>query len=152
MYRLLALTLLLAPAALSAPPTPAASVKYRHAVMEALGGHMAATAMIVKGESDRSQDLVMHATALHDLSTSIASLFPDGTGPGAPGIETDAKAEIWTKKTEFAAAAKKLETESAKLLEAAKKNDPVSLKAALGATGGACGDCHDAFKVDEDKH
>jgi cytochrome c556 len=149
---LVAVALLLAPVALSAPPTPVQIVKYRKAVMDANGGHMRALAMIVKGESDRTGDSLMHATALHDLAKTVGALFPEGTGPGNAAFQTEAKPEIWTQKDKFAALVKTFETESGKLVDAVKKNDAAAIKAAFGATGGACGDCHDAFKVDEEHH
>ena len=148
----IAVALLVAPLALSAPPTAAQIVKYRESVMEANGGHMAAVAMIVKGESDRTADLPAHAAALHDLAGSLDALFPEGSGPGNPAFETEAKAEIWTQKDKFATAVKTYETATAKLVDVAKKNDLAAIKAAFGAVGGACGDCHDAFKIDEEHH
>lgn len=140
--------LLVAPAALSAPPSPAQVVKYRHAVMGGLGAHMAGLSMIVKGESDRAGDALAHATAVKDLSHTIGALFPEGTGPSTE-FETSAKPEIWSQHDKFVEAVKALETSSDALVEAAKSNDPAKLKTALGAVGRSCGDCHDAFKVDD---
>jgi cytochrome c556 len=140
-----------APSALSAPPTGAQVAKYRHEVMESLGAHMSALSMIVKGESDRTQDVVVHATAIHDLGAGIGALFPDGSGPTA-GIDTDAKAEVWTQKDKFATSVKAFQTEAAKLLDVAKRNDLAAVKTAFAATGGTCGDCHDVFKTDDEDH
>ena len=149
MRRLFVTVLLLAaPTALSAPSTPLQTVKYRQTEMKLLGGHMKALGAIVKGESDRVSDVLMHAEAVAALSKTVGAMFPDGTGPG-PGIETESKAEIWTQKEKFAAAVKALEDSSAALVEAAKSNDPAKVKAAAGTVGQACGDCHDAFKVDD---
>lgn len=141
--------LLLAPAAISAPPSAPMVVKYRHLVMEAAGEHMGALSMIAKGETDRTQDMVMHAEALLGVAKITGSLFPDGSGPQA-GVQTDSKAEIWSQKDKFAAAVKAFEDESVKLVDIAKKGDVAALKAQLGAVGGTCGDCHDAFRVDDD--
>lgn len=158
MRRLLALALpvlaflIVAPSALSAPPTPPQVVKYRHLVMSGLGAHMGAIGMVVKGESDRSGDVLGHAEAIAVLSKDLGALFPEGTGPGAPGVTTDAKAEVWTKKDEFAAAVKKLQDASAALVDAAKTNDAAKIKAAMGGVGQSCGGCHDTFKVDDEHH
>lgn len=150
MRRLAALALLLVgPVALSAPPSPALIVKYRVATMKASGQHLTAVGMIAKGESDRTQDLVMHATALHELARTLGSLFPTGSGP-APGLTTEAKPEIWTQADKFATAVKAFETETAKLVEVAKGGDLAATKTQWGAVGGACGDCHDVFKVEDD--
>lgn len=141
--------LLVAPTALSAPPTPDLVVKYRHNIMSGLGAHMASLSMIVKGETDRTGDALFHATAVQALAATTGALFPAGTGPGVAGFETDAKAEIWSQADVFATKVKAFETESAKLVEAAKGTDPAALKTALGAVGRTCGDCHDTFKVDD---
>jgi cytochrome c556 len=146
---LVGLALLLAPAALSAPPSPAQVVKYRQHLMHAAGSHMGAISMIAKGESDRAQDLVSHADALAAVAKATGALYPVGTGPGVAGFETEAKAEIWTQKDKFAAAVKAFETETAKLVEVAKTGDLAAVKTQLGAVGGSCGDCHDAFRVDD---
>ncbi len=150
MRRLLAAALLLVtPTALSAPPSPQLVVKYRHLVMEGLGAHMGAIGMVVKGESDREADVLGHAEAIVLLSKDMGALFPEGTGPSA-ALKTDAKAEIWTKKDEFAAAVTKLQTASTALVEAAKTNDPAKIKTAMGGVGQSCGGCHDTFKVDDE--
>ena len=150
MRRLLALSLLLvAPTALSAPPTPPQVVKYRNKVMDGLGAHMGAIGMVAKGESDRVGDVLGHAEAIAALAKSVGALFPEGTGPGVAGVETEAKADIWTRKDEFAAAVKKLETASDALVAAAKANDLAQIKTAMGGVGQSCGGCHDTFKVDD---
>ncbi|MEZ4239508.1 MAG: cytochrome c [Myxococcota bacterium] len=150
MRRLLVLTaLLVAPAALSAPPSAASIVKYRHAVMSALGGHMGALSLIAKGESDRKQDRLAHATAIRDLAKTVPDLFPAGSGPSAT-LKTDAKAEIWTQHDKFDGYAKALQDESAKLVDALTKGDEAAASTAFRGVGGACGDCHDSFKVKDD--
>lgn len=149
---LVALGLVLAPIALSAPPTPARIVQYRRAVMEASDGHLVALGMIVKGESDRTADRLMHATALHDLATTLPTLFPEGTAAGNDTFESDARPDIWTDKEKFAALVTTFEAETNKLVEAAKKNDTKGIKTAFAATSAACGECHESFKIDEEHH
>jgi cytochrome c556 len=118
--------------------------------MHAAGSHIGALSMIAKGESDRTQDMAAHADALLAIAKATGALFPEGTGPGVAGVETDAKAEIWSSKDKFAAAVKAFEDASAKLALAAKANDLNGVKTALGAVGDACGDCHDGFRVEHD--
>ena len=79
------LLLVLAPAALSAPPSPPLVVKYRLSVMKAIGGHYGALSLIAKGESDRIGDAAMHAQAIAELAKTVNGLFPPGSGP-APGV------------------------------------------------------------------
>ena len=149
MYRLVPLALLLAPAALSAPPPPSAIAKYRHEIMETTAGHMSALSMLVKGESDRRQDAIAHAEAISDLSKIAGDLFPEGSGPG-PGIETDAKPEIWKDREKFMAAMKNWQTESSELVDVAKKGDMEAFKTQFMEVGKACGACHDNYRVKHD--
>jgi cytochrome c556 len=150
MVRIVPITLLLlAPAALSAPPGPAAVAKYRHTLMEAVGEHMAMMSMLVKGETDRKQDMVAHAEAIADLSKIAGDLFPEGTGPG-PGVETDAKPEIWKDKEKFVAAMKHWQTEADELVAVARKGDLEAFKTQFSEVGKACGACHDNYRVKDD--
>jgi cytochrome c556 len=151
MYRFVALALLLAPAALSAPPAPGAIAKYRHTVMEAIGEHMSAMSMLAKGESDRKQDAAAHARALADLSKMVPDLFPEGSGP-APGVETHAKAEIWKDKEKFAEAVKRFQTEADALVAVTTKGDFEGFKTQLGNVGKSCGGCHDNFRMKDEHH
>ena len=135
-----------------APVVPlnlAKTVSYRHKVMKAASDHLAAAGILAKGEVDRPQDMIMHATALLELSATIGSLYPAGTGPDA--VKTEAKKEVWTQPDKFAAAAKALETESLGLVDAAKKNDIAAYKAQVGKIGEACGGCHDTFRVEDER-
>jgi len=147
---LLPVALLLAPVGLAATPAPAHVAKYRQKVMEAVGEHFGALMMIVKGESDRRQDAVGHAKAIADLADMARELFPPGTGPG-PDVETHAKPEIWTEQDRFAEAMKRFETEADKLVTVAAKNDAAAFNEQVKALGQACGDCHEHFRVKDEK-
>jgi len=146
----LPLALLLAPVGLAATPAPAHVAKYRHTLMEAIGEHYGALMMIVKGETDRKQDAVAHAKAIADMAHMADGLFPAGSGPG-PGVETKAKPEIWTDKEKFAAAMKRFGTEADKLVTVASMNDAGAFNEQVKMLGEACGDCHDHFRVKEEK-
>lgn len=143
---------LLAPVARSAGDSPAAVAKYRQTLMEAAGRHMKASSMIVKGEVSRKEDLVGHATALHEIAKGLPALFPEGSGPGGD-YETDAKPEVWSRPEDFAAACKTFEEQTAKLVEVAQSGDTEAFKTQFGNVGQSCGDCHDVFRVEhEHKH
>jgi len=143
--RLLILSLLIAASAPAADPAPDKVVAYRQTLMSSTGRHMKAIGMIVKGEIDRPQDLEGHAAALHAASRDLTTLFPPTTGPDK--LKTDAKAEVWTRWTDFETAAKAFETETAALLEAARKKDIDAFKAQFGKVGDSCGGCHEPFKT-----
>jgi cytochrome c556 len=144
-----------APAAAPAPapgaPSASQVVKYRQSIMDAAAGHMGALALIAKGQSDRTADVALHANALRDLATTVGALFPAGSGPST-SVETEAKPEIWTDQARFAEVVKAFEAETTKLAEVAATGDLEAFKSQFGAVGGSCGDCHDAFKIDEDHH
>lgn len=141
------LCLSLAPAAISAEPTPAAITAYREVEMSALGKHMKAINILTKGELDRPAYAAGHADAIAAIARTLGELFPAGTGPGVQGIKTEAKAEIWSKPTEFAAAVTAFQTESAKLSELSHGTDFAAFTAQVGVVGKSCGSCHDSFKI-----
>jgi cytochrome c556 len=119
-------------------------VTYRQAVMGAMGRHMKSTAMIVKGEVDRRDDLQGHASAMHAISLYACTLFPEST----KGLESEALPKIWEDPPKFEAACKKLHETTNALAEIASGDDFDATKAAFGAVGKSCGGCHDDFKVE----
>lgn len=120
-------------------------IKYRQSVMSALGGHMGATARIVRGEVEFTDDLAAHAGALHDLSGMILQAFPDGS---LEGEETEALPGIWEDWDGFTAAAETLQTATAELVTAVEGGDGDAIAAAFGEVGGACRNCHDNYRAE----
>lgn len=104
----------------------------------------------LKADAPDAKAIAAQAKVIKDLSGHIPSWFPKGTGPEA-GVKTRAKAEIWSDWATFAAAAKGLQTESAKLETIAKGGDIDAIKGQVKATGGACKTCHDKFRGPEIK-
>jgi cytochrome c556 len=137
-----------APAATPAGPAkPESVVKYRQAVMKGMGSNLKEIGLIVKGEVPRPQDLVPHATAMHDAAIMLPDLWTADTAPDKQ--KTDAKPEIWTDSAKFSAAITAYSDATAKLLELAKAGDQAGVAAQYDAIGKTCGDCHDAFRVDD---
>ena len=89
-----------------------------------------------------------NAAKMHDLAAQLPSWFPVGSGPET-GMKTGAKAEIWSDPQGFAAAAKGLLDETARLQQVAAGGDVDALKAQVRATGGACKGCHDKYRAQE---
>jgi cytochrome c556 len=104
----------------------------------------------LKADAPDAKAIAAQAKIIKELSGKIPSLFPKGTGPET-GIKTRAKADIWTDWATFGAAAKGLQTESAKLETIANGGDIDAIKAQVKATGGACKTCHDKFRGPEQK-
>ncbi|MCW5700269.1 MAG: cytochrome c [Rhodospirillales bacterium] len=118
--------------------------KYRHSVYEALGGHTAALAGIVKGEVPFKDDLAGHVRAIEDISKITPKLFPEGSGGG----KTEALPVIWEKPEDFKKAMMAFQEAAANLAKAAE-TDPDGVPAALGALAKTCKGCHDTFRKED---
>jgi cytochrome c556 len=66
--------------------------------------------------------IASNAATIRGLAPKVSTWFPKGTGPES-GVKTDARAEIWTDPAGFAAAARRLEPEAAKLEALARAGD-----------------------------
>ena len=119
-------------------------IKYRQAVMSAIGGHTGAIAAVVKGEVEFTGHVQGHADSLAAMAGTIVDMFPEGTESGA---ETRAKAEIWQDWDEFVEAAQAMEAATATLAEAAAGGDMAAIGAAFGDVGKSCGGCHRPFRA-----
>lgn len=82
------------------------------------------------------------AVTINSNSKQITSLFPPGSGPDS-GAKTGARDAIWETTSDFAAKAKTLEDESAKLVAA---GDDAALKAQIPVVGKACSGCHETYR------
>jgi len=76
---------------------------------------------------------------------AIADWFPAGSGPG-PGLDTKARAGIWTDAAAFQAAQANLIREADLMAAAAAGDDFARMRAQARAMGGACSACHRQFR------
>lgn len=121
-----------------------ATIKYRQALMKAVGGHWGAIATTLK-EGDSLGAIAIHAEAVAGLAKAAPAAFAEGSGP--MDGDTKAKSEIWEKKDDFAKVLATFAAESMKLAEVAKSGDKGAIAAQFGAAGKAsCKGCHDDFK------
>lgn len=90
------------------------------------------------------------AAKLKALAVDLPTWFPKGSGPET-GLPTAAKPEIWTDADGFAAAAAKLQDETAKLAAVSTGGDMDAIKAQVRATAAACKTCHDKYRT-PDQH
>lgn len=135
-----------------APTTPggkAVLVRQAHYkdLNKAFGGLFAE---LRKDAPDKAAISANAATAA-TLAKDLPAWFPKGSGPEA-GVKTAAKAEIWTDAAGFAAAATKLQDETAKLQQVAAAGDMDAIKSQVRATAGACKNCHDQFRAPAEQH
>ena len=120
-----------------------AAVKYREAVMEAVGGHTKALGAIVKGEVAHVGDLKAHVAALDALATMSQHIFP--TAPESEKSELLPAA--WEKPQEFKQALVAFETAAGGLARAAAADpSPKGIAPAFGELAKTCKSCHDSFK------
>jgi len=121
-------------------------IKYRQAMMKAIGGHTSAASQIVRGKVSPGDDLLMHALALAELSRNIPRLFPEGSDFG----ETKAKEAIWENRVKFEEAAEASKKANADFAAAAAGDDPRQIANAFKAVGDGCKGCHKDFRQKDD--
>lgn len=129
------------------PATPAGkAAAARHENFKQVGGAFKGAMDEARKGSPNTQAIGASAQKLVALSNQLPAWFPKGSGPES-GAKTDAKPEVWSDPQGFAAAAKRLQTESAKLQKVAAAGDAGAAKAQVMAVGGACKGCHDRYRV-----
>ncbi len=146
MNRIHVFAALLAASAAVQAQEPENYIKYRQAVMTAIGGHNGAAGQIVRGKVSPEGALVMHADALAALSADLTALFPEGSDFG----ETRAKAEIWSDWAAFEKAAGDAKAATAAFASAVAGGDADKIAAAYRDLGEACKGCHQQFREKED--
>lgn len=121
-----------------------ATIKYRQAMMKAVGGHWAAIGTTLK-EGDSLGAIADHAAAVAALAKDLAPAFAEGSGPSAG--DTGTLDTVWSKKDDFAKVLAAFQAETAKLADVAKGGDKAAIAAQVGAVGkAACKACHDDFR------
>lgn len=129
------------------PADVAAFMKQRHDNYEDIGKNMKVLQDNMKAATPDMAAVTAAATKIRDYAGQMGTWFPAGTGPET-GIETEAKANIWTDRATFDAAVTKLQEESTKL---AAVTNAAGFKAQFPVTGGSCKNCHDTFRQEKDK-
>ena len=121
---------------------PEDAVKYRQSSMFVMGQHFGRVGAMVQGKAPYD---AAAAAANIAVVASMAGLPFAGFVEGTAGSEKGTpKANVWTERAKFDAAAKKMQDEVVKLAAAAKTAD--GLKAAFGAAAGTCKACHDDYR------
>ncbi len=153
-YKIISLTCAAAIAATvvfaqSTPEELVAAVEARQTHMKAQGAAISVLGKMAKGElSYDATAAVAAATALVELSTADQSTF------WLPGSENGAVPDSWAKATLFEnmddyATKTTALTAAAVAMQTAAAVDLASLQGAMPALGGACGSCHELYRVPE---
>jgi cytochrome c556 len=124
---------------------PDRAIKYRQAALTTMSWNFGVMGAMAKGEMPYNKDeAIKRATTVAEVSTLPWEAFGPGTDQGAP---TKAKPEIWKDPAKFKERQDAFIQAAAKLETVAKTGDEAAFKAQVGATGKACGNCHDDFRA-----
>lgn len=122
---------------------PEAEAKYRHDVMEAIGGHMSSMGVILRN-GIHGEDLLAHAEAISAMAKIAPNIFPEGSKTA----ESDALDAIWEDPEGFNEALEKFGEAADGMAVAAKTGDMGKIGAAIKALGGSCKGCHDNYSAE----
>ena len=139
-----ALTLALAAPAMAQFAKPDDAIKYRQSALFVMQQNFGRVAAMATGKVPFDAKLAAESADVAAFMSKLPwAAFVEGTDKG----NTKAKPQIWTDKAKFNEYAEKMQGEMAKLDAAAKTGNLDSIKAAVGAVGGSCKACHDAFRM-----
>jgi cytochrome c556 len=125
-----------------AKKTPAEYVEARQKLMKAHGDNWKNTQDSAK--AGNWAGVATNADAMANNAKQMVALFPEASMTE----KSKAKPDIWQKKAEFDAAAKKMETESVKLAGTARSGNAQATNDMLKDFGrNTCGNCHTPFRV-----
>ena len=124
---------------------PEDAVKYRKSVMFVMQQNFARVGAMAAGKAPFNAKVAADSAAVAEFMSKLPwAAFGEGTDKG----DTRAKPEIWKEPAKFKEYADNVQAEMSKLAAAAKTGNLDSIKTAVNATGGACKNCHDAFRKD----
>lgn len=125
------------------------AVKARQQHYKQLGGAFKAINDQLKTGAPDKAVIAANAEKMKALAADLPHWYPKGSGPEA-GVKTAARPIVWTESADFAERASKLQAETAKLQQFAQAGDLDQVRAQVKATGGACKNCHDKFRVPDE--
>jgi cytochrome c556 len=125
---------------------PEDSIKMRRAAFTLISWNFGTIGAMAKGQIPYDQaEAVKRAEAVQFLGNLHWEGFVKGTST-EDGGETRALPAIWSEPDKFKSAVERFQSESVKLVQAAKSGDAGQLKAQFGATAKSCSNCHDNFR------
>lgn len=125
----------------------AGAIKARQGQMQLYQHNLGILGAMAKGEV--AYDAAAASAAANNLKAlanlDAMTLWPQGSDAGSVD-GTRAKAELWTTFPAVLENSKAM-SDAANAMADAAGTDLASLQAAMGAMGGACGDCHKAYRA-----
>ena len=128
-----------------APAKGEDALRYRQSTLFLMGQHFGVLGAMAKG--DRPFDAASFAWNAKEVENFSHLPWDSFWVAGADQGKHRMKPEIFTEEDKFLGYAKQLQDETAKLVQVASGSDVAAAKAQVAATGKACGQCHDAFRV-----
>jgi cytochrome c556 len=117
-------------------------IKQRQENRKATAAEMRAIKAIIDNKGD-VKSVQANAAKLEELELAFVKLFPAGSDKG----DTKALPTVWSDMAGFQAASKAADAAYTQFATAAGSGDLAQLTAAFGATGKACGACHEKFRA-----
>lgn len=134
--------------ALAQPPPPPASPA--QVVMRQLNGAGRDIRTELAKETPDAAAIKAAVTRLNTAAGKLPDVFDKPVDP-ASGVTSAAKPEVWSDAKGFADAADGLRAQTAGFLQLADGGDVAAMKAQVAAVNGACGTCHRAYRVAQQK-
>src|SRR4051812_34993472 len=127
----------------AAQAKPEVLVKQRQAAMTLQGKYIGPLGAMAQGKAPFNAQVAQRNAAFLE---ALSKMPWDGFDASTKGEKSAALPAVWDKSAEFKQAAERLENETAKLAQVSKSGDEGAVKAQIGATGKACGGCHETFR------
>ena len=123
---------------------PEDAIKYRKSALFVMAQNFGRVAAMANGRAPFDAKVAADSASVAEYMSKLPwAAFGEGTDKG----DTKAKPEIWKEHAKFQESAEKMQAEMTKLASAAKTGNLDSIKSAVGAVGGSCKSCHDAFRA-----
>jgi cytochrome c556 len=129
----------------AAQAKPDVLVKQRQSAMTLIAKYWGPIAGMASGKvSPYNADVVSrNATYLENL----AQMPWDGFHENTKDEKSRALPEVWSQRAKFDELAQRLQSETAKLGDVARKKDEAGVKQQYAAVGKVCGACHEGFRA-----
>ena len=122
---------------------PEVLVKQRQSAMTLQGKYFGPLGGMAQGKVPYDAVVVARNAGYLD---ALSKMPWDGFTPDTKDQKTRALPAVYTDTAKFKEAQDRFQSEVAKLVAVSKSGDEAAVKAQIGATGKACGGCHESFR------